>query len=93
MLAHAIGDDPALFRGRSNHQSARAHTKAVHTAAIFSVVNELIFRRTEEWMTSVLPPASLIDQHLGMLNAKTNRKRLGFKSDSSLLKHLEAISR
>jgi hypothetical protein len=57
------------------------------------VVNELVFRRPEEWMTGVLPPASLIDQHLGMLNTKTDRKRLGFKSDSGLLKHLEAISR
>jgi hypothetical protein len=56
------------------------------------MVNKLVFRGAEEGMACIQPPASFVDQRLGMLNAKANRKGLGFKRDASLLKHLEAVS-
>merc|ERR1712097_97552 len=43
-------------------------------------------------MPCVQTPARFINQGLGMLNAKANGKGLGFQGDSSLLKHVEAVS-
>ena len=91
MLAHAVGNHPAFFRGGSHHKSSGAHAEAVDAAAVLSVVHQLVLGRPETRMASRLPPAGCIDQVLRMLDPHAHGKRFALQLHADLIQHFKTV--
>ena len=93
ILAHAVGHHAADFRGGGHHRAARAHAKTVDAAAIGSVVHQLVVGRAQQRMAGMLAQPCAVDQALRMLDAKADRKRLGFHENAALVQHGKGVAR
>ena len=92
MLAHAIGDHTARFRGGTDHEATGAHAEAVDATAVAGVMHQLVFGSAKKRMTGTIAPTGPIDQRLRMLDAHADGKRLPFKRHPRLLQHGERIA-
>ena len=93
ILAHAIGHYAACFTGGSDHGAARAHTKAIDTASVGSMVHQFVIRSAQQRVTGMAAPACSVYHALRMLNAKADRKSLGLHRHAPVKQHGKSIAR
>ena len=95
VLAHAVGDDAALFGGGPHHQAAGTHAEAVDAAAgtgfAVAVVDQLVLGGAQPRMAGRLPPAGPVDQGLGMLDPHPDRKGLRLHGHAEAVQHREGV--
>jgi len=92
ILAHAVGYHPAGLGSGGHHRAARTHAEAVHTARVLAVVHQLVIGRAQNRVAGIRTEARGINHRLRMLDAETDRERLGFDEDAGLEQHLEGIA-
>ena len=87
-IAHAVGDDAALFRCRSHHITAGTHAEGIHRA-VGKVLHQLIIRRGQRRiLTAVLRQ---IHHSLGMFDPHAHGKGLCLHGNALLLQLQEGI--
>ncbi len=77
ILAHAVGDDAAGLGGRRHDRAAGTHAEAVDRAAVARVMHELVVGSAKDLIAGIGAEPAMIDQRLRMLDAHTDRERLG----------------
>ena len=93
ILTHAIGHHVSRFRGGRHHRATGTHAKAVHRAAVAAVMHQFVIRRAQGRVSCVPAVAAAVDEGLGMLDAKTNGKRLGLQIHAALVQHVKRVAR